>query len=69
MDKNKLKEEQEKTRKTRKIVTRFCSIVLASSMLVGAGIAIYKLKKGEKIGNTKFTIEKNNDNKVKMKIK
>lgn len=70
MDKDKLKIEQEKTRKTRKIVTRFVSIIIASAMIAGTGITIYKLKKGEKIGNTKFSIEKSiDDNKVKMKIK
>ena len=70
MDKDKLKVEQEKSRKTRKIVTRFVSIIVASAMIAGTGITIYKLQKGEKIGNTKFKIEKSiDDNKVKMKIK
>jgi len=70
MDNEKLKIEQEKSRKSRKIVTRFVSIIVASAMIAGTGIAIYKLKKGEKIGNTKFSIENSvDDNIVKMKIK
>ena len=69
MDKEKLKTEQDNTKKSRKIITRIFSIVLASSMIAGTGVAIYKLKKGEKVGNSKFKIEKNIEDKVKMKIK
>lgn len=70
MDKSKLEIEQEKTRKSRKIIIRTVSVIMATAMLAGAGIAVYKLKKGEKLGNGKFYIEYVKDeDAVKVKIK
>ena len=45
--------------KTSKIIVRFLSAILAGAMIAGTVFAIYKLQKGEKIGNGKFSIEKN----------
>ena len=55
--------------KTSKIIVRFLSAILAGAMIAGTGLAIYKLQKGEKIGNGKFSIEKKPNNKVMMKIR
>ena len=70
MEEEKKKIEQEKTAKSRKIIVRIGTIVLLSGFLAGVGTAIYKLQTGQKLGNTRFSIEKSvEDDTIKMKIR
>ena len=64
MDKNQKKQTEDKTRK---YIIRFIAGIFTTAIIAGTTIAMYKLNKGEKIGNAKFSIEKSDHDKTLMK--